>query len=44
MQMEAKTIAAQARHMDKDIKTCMQKITYVLVISVFIDSLGIEKR
>lgn len=44
MQMEAKTIAAQARHMDKDIKTCMQKITYVLVVSVFIDSLGIEKR
>ena len=44
MQMEAKTIAAQARHMDKDIKTCMQKITYVLIVSVFIDSLGIEKR
>lgn len=30
--------------MDKDIKTCMQKITYVLVVSVFIDSLGIEER
>lgn len=30
--------------MDKDIKTCMQKITYVLVISVCIDSLGIEER
>lgn len=30
--------------MDKDIKTCMQKITYVLIVAVFIDSLGIEKR
>lgn len=44
MQMEAKTIAAQARHMDKDIKMCMQKITYVLVVSVCIIFIGIEKR